>query len=196
MEDELYTMISEYFKDIAENVEEYVNDFIKIYKQSDKNSSAERKINDVKTRLDKEKNKRDKLFDLYVDGSMEKKEFTERNEVINSTIKELEEEIVALEKTSEDDANYLENVKRIQKYFETMYDPDIEMDKVAVDEMVKVIIDRIDVYPITETSMRLEVKLKMGGVGDITYIRNGERYARRSGIICKKMISAYEKSMK
>ena len=92
MEDELYTMISEYFKDIAENVEEYVNDFIKIYKQSDKTSTSERKINDVKTRIDKEKNKRDKLFDLYVDGSMEKKEFTERNDVINSVIKELEEE--------------------------------------------------------------------------------------------------------
>lgn len=44
MEDELYTMISEYFKDIAENVEEYVNDFIKIYNQSDKTVSTERKI--------------------------------------------------------------------------------------------------------------------------------------------------------
>lgn len=196
MEDELYTMISEYFKDIAENVEEYVNDFIKIYKQSDKTSTSERKINDVKTRIDKEKNKRDKLFDLYVDGSMEKKEFTERNDVINSVIKELEEELTALEKTSEDDSKYLENIKKIQNYFQTLYEPDVEMDKVAVDEMVKVIIDRIDVYPVTETSMRLEVKLKMGGVGDITYIRNGERYGRRSGIICKKMIKSYEESMK
>lgn len=196
MEDELYTMISEYFKDIAENVEEYVNDFIKIYKQSDKTSTSERKINDVKTRIDKEKNKRDKLFDLYVDGSMEKKEFTERNDVINSVIKELEEELTALEKTSEDDSKYLENIKKIQNYFQTLYEPDVEMDKVAVDEMVKVIIDRIDVYPVTETSMRLEVKLKMGGVGDITYIRNGERYGRRSGIICKKMIESYENSMK
>lgn len=195
MEDELYTMISEYFKDIAENVEEYVNDFIKIYKQSDKTSTSERKINDVKTRIDKEKNKRDKLFDLYVDGSMEKKEFTERNDVINSVIKELEEELTALEKTSEDDSKYLENIKKIQNYFQTLYEPDVEMDKVAVDEMVKVIIDRIDVYPVTETSMRLEVKLKMGGVGDITYIRNGERYGRRSGIICKKMIEKYEKDM-
>ena len=127
---------------------------------------------------------------------MEKKEFTERNDVINSVIKELEEELTALEKTSEDDSKYLENIKKIQNYFQTLYEPDVEMDKVAVDEMVKVIIDRIDVYPVTETSMRLEVKLKMGGVGDITYIRNGERYGRRSGIICKKMIEAYENSMK
>ena len=180
---------------LKENVEEYVNDFIKIYKQSDKTSTSERKINDVKTRIDKEKNKRDKLFDLYVDGSMEKKEFTERNDVINSVIKELEEELTALEKTSEDDSKYLENIKKIQNYFQTLYEPDVEMDKVAVDEMVKVIIDRIDVYPVTETSMRLEVKLKMGGVGDITYIRNGERYGRRSGIICKKMIQKYEQDL-
>ena len=89
----------------------------------------------------------------------------------------------------------MENIKKIQNYFQTLYEPDVEMDKVAVDEMVKVIIDRIDVYPVTETSMRLEVKLKMGGVGDITYIRNGERYGRRSGIICKKMIEKYEQDL-
>ena len=90
----------------------------------------------------------------------------------------------------------MHNVKEIQKYFENLYAPDVEMDKAAVDEMVKVIIDRIDVYPVTATSMRLEVKLKMGGVGDITYIRSGERYGRRSGIISKKMIESYENSMK
>ena len=47
-----------------------------------------------------------------MNGSMEKKEFTERNDVINSVIKEREEELTALEKTSEDDSKYLENIKK------------------------------------------------------------------------------------
>ena len=38
MENELYKMLSEYFKDIAENVEEYVNDFIRIYTECDKDA--------------------------------------------------------------------------------------------------------------------------------------------------------------
>ena len=70
------------------------------------------------------------------------------------------------------------------------------MDKTAVDAMVKAIIDRIDVIPKNENSMALEVKLKTGGTEDLTYIRKGERYARRSGVISKKMIESYENSIK
>ena len=77
-----------------------------------------------------------------------------------------------------------------------MYSPDTDMDNTDVDEMTKAIIDRIDVIPINEKQMRLEIKLKMGGKGDITYIRNGERYGCRSGNISKKMIQSYENSMK
>ena len=70
------------------------------------------------------------------------------------------------------------------------------MDNTDVDEMTKAIIDRIDVIPINEDQMRLEVKLKMGGKGDITYIRRGERYGCRSGVISKKMIEDYENKIK
>ena len=77
-----------------------------------------------------------------------------------------------------------------------MYSPDGDMDNTDVDEMTKAIIDRIDVIPINEKQMRLEVKLKMGGKGDITYIRSGERYGCRSGNISKKMVEAYENGMK
>lgn len=196
MESELYTMLSDYFKDIAENIEEYVTDFIKIYTQSDKNAGLQKQINELQSRLDKEKIKQDKLLDLYVDGALTKKDFTNKNASIGVLINHLEDEIKELENKSKDDDEYLKNIQKIKKYFETMYSPDEEMDKTAVDEMTKTIIDRIDVIPINEESMRLEVKLKMGGKGDITYIRNGDRYGRRSGLISKKMIESYENQMK
>lgn len=196
MENELYKMLSEYFKDIAENVEEYVNDFIRIYTECDKDTTHQKQINDIKARIDKEKYKREKLLDLYVDGSIEKKEFAERNDSINVLISQLEENLFELESKAQEDVEYLNNVKKIQRYFETMYSPDKTMDNTDVDEMTKAIIDRIDVIPINEDQMRLEVKLKMGGKGDITYIRRGERYGCRSGVISKKMIESYEKSMK
>ena len=40
--------------------------------------------------------------------------------------------------------------------------------------------------------MRMEIKLKTGIIGDIAYIRRGERYGRRSGHISKKMIDSYK----
>lgn len=196
MENELYKMLSDYFKDIAENAHEYVNEFIRIYTECDKDTTHQKQISDIKARIDKEKYKREKLLDLYVDGSIEKKEFTERNDSINVLISQLEESLFELEGKAQADVEYLNNVKKIQKYFETMYSPDKTMDNADVDEMTKTIIDRIDVIPINEDQMRLEVKLKMGGKGDITYIRKGERYGCRSGVISKKMISAYENSMK
>ena len=187
MESELYTMLSDYFKDIAENIEEYVNDFIKIYNECDKSSTSQKQINDVKSRIDREKQKREKLLDLYVDGAIDKKEFTERNDGLNILISRLEEDLFELECKAKDDSEYLNNVKKIQRYFETMYSPVTDMDNTDVDEMTKAIIDRIDVIPINEKQMRLEIKLKMGGKGDITYIRNGERYGCRSGNISNRM---------
>ena len=78
-----------------------------------------------------------------------------------------------------------------------MYDPDSDMDKDAVDNLVKTLVDRIDVVPVTATEMRLEMKIKVSSsFKEMTYIRNGLRYGARSGNIVKKMISAYEQSMK
>ncbi len=195
MENELYEMLSDYFKDIAENIEEYVNDFIKIYQQTDKAKNSQKQLNELQAHLTKLKNKRDKILDLYVDGDIDKKEFNERNDSTNVMISQLEEEINELSKLSEDDEDYLSSVKNVQKYFQTMYDPNTIMEKTAVDEMAKVIIDRIDVSFVNETTMRLEVKLKKGGKADFTYIRNGSRYARHSGVISKKMIKKYEQDL-
>ncbi len=61
------------------------------------------------------------------------------------------------------------------------------MSKDEVDEMTKAIIDRIDVVPINEKSMKLEVKLKTGLSAEIAYIQADERYVRRSGHICNMM---------
>lgn len=196
METELYAMLGEYFQDVADNVEEYVNDFIAIYKESDKDVSHQRKIINIKNQIDKEKQKREKLFDLYVDDSIPKKEFTERNDTINVIISQLEEELFDEEKIAQNDSEYLQNIEEIKRYFETMYDRNNSMEKVAVDAMIKTIIERIDVIPINDTAMALEIKLKTGSTADLTYARKVGSGSRRSGVISKKMIESYENNMK
>ncbi len=59
------------------------------------------------------------------------------------------------------------------------------MNKEQVDEMAKAVIDRISVVPINKNTMKLEIKLLTGESEPMTYIRNGERYARRSGLTSK-----------
>ena len=196
MEKELYTILSDYFKGIAENIEEYVNDFIKIYTECDKDVTTQKQINDLKHKIIKEKCKKEKLLDLYVDGLINKKEFSDRNEALNVIIYEMEEALSEMENKSKEDTEYLKSVKKIQSFFKTMYTTSKEMDDADVDQMVRSIVDRIDVVPVNKQEMRMDIKLKTGIKGEINYVRNGERYACRSGLISKKMIKSYEESMK
>ena len=63
-----------------------------------------------------------------------------------------------------------------------------------VDELARAIIDHIDVVPVNKNAMKLEIKLKTGLSADFSYVRTGERYARRSAPIIKKMIDSYKNS--
>ncbi|MDO4944226.1 MAG: recombinase family protein [Ruminococcus sp.] len=192
MESELYQMLSDFFKDIAENLEDYVETFLRVYKEADRTAEMRKQVNALKARLEKESRKRDKLLELYIEEAITKAEFTKRNGECGVLISEIEEEINFLEKKNESDSEYADSIKRIEKYFCEMYSPDVEMTKEQVDEMAKAVIDRISVVPINKQTMKLEIKLMTGVSEPMTYVRNGQRYGRRSGLISKKMIDAYK----
>ena len=197
MESDLYTMLGDYFKDIMENIEDYVNTFIQVYKETDKDAINERKIQSLKSQLEKERNRRNKLLELLEEDIITKAEFKERNGCQNVFISQLEEELHELENSAQDESQYFKDIQEVKKLFLDMYDPEMEMTKEQVDNLVKTLVDRIDVVPVSDTEMALELKLKVSTtVEKMAYIRNGLRYGARSGIILKKMISAYENSLK
>ncbi|MBO4950662.1 MAG: recombinase family protein, partial [Clostridia bacterium] len=79
MESDLYTMLGDYFKNIMENIEEYVDSFIQIYQESDKDTVNQRKVQSLKSQLEKERNRRNKLLELLEEDIITKQEFKERN---------------------------------------------------------------------------------------------------------------------
>ena len=197
MESDLYTMLGDYFKDIMENIEDYVNTFIQVYKETDKDAINERKIQSLKSQLEKERNRRNKLLELLEEDIITKAEFKERNGCQNVFISQLEEELHELENSAQDESQYFKDIQEVKKLFLDMYDPEMEMTKEQVDNLVKTLVDRIDVVPVSDTEMALELKLKVSTtVEKMAYIRNGLRYGARSGIILKKMIKEYEQNMK
>ena len=197
MESDLYTMLGDYFKDIMENIEDYVNTFIQVYKETDKDAINERKIQSLKSQLEKERNRRNKLLELLEEDIITKAEFKERNGCQNVFISQLEEELHELENSAQDESQYFKDIQEVKKLFLDMYDPEMEMTKEQVDNLVKTLVDRIDVVPVSDTEMALELKLKVSTtVEKMAYIRNGLRYGARSGIILKKMIESYENSIK
>ena len=197
MESDLYTMLGDYFKDIMENIEDYVNTFIQVYKETDKDAINERKIQSLKSQLEKERNRRNKLLELLEEDIITKAEFKERNGCQNVFISQLEEELHELENSAQDESQYFKDIQEVKKLFLDMYDPEMEMTKEQVDNLVKTLVDRIDVVPVSDTEMALELKLKVSTtVEKMAYIRNGLRYGARSGIILKKMVEDYENRMK
>ena len=122
--------------------------------------------------------------------------FKERNGCQNVFISQLEEELHELENSAQDESQYFKDIQEVKKLFLDMYDPEMEMTKEQVDNLVKTLVDRIDVVPVSDTEMALELKLKVSTtVEKMAYIRNGLRYGARSGIILKKMIEKYEKDL-
>ena len=177
-------MTSGHFKDIAENIEEYVAEFLKIYRETDTSANVQRELDALRTRLDKERAKREKLLDAYTEGLISKAEFKERNDASNITISELEEDIYAVEKKSMESEDYVKELENIERYFKEMYSPDRDMTREEVDEMVVTLIDRINVIPRNKECMKLEIKLKTGANHDYTYVRG------RSGTVVVRDTSA------
>ena len=183
MEKDLYKMLSDHFKLVAGNIEEYVADFLRVYRETDAEVNTQRQINELKIRLEKERAKREKLLDLYTDDVITRDEFKKRNDTSNVLISELEEDISELERKACEKSDYAAELKRIEQYFKTMYCPEGDMTVEQVDELAKTIIDRIDVVPMNKNSMKLEIKLKTGLSTEFSYVRTGEKYGRRSGHI-------------
>ena len=192
MENELYSVLSDYFIDIAENIDEYVTDFLRLYDETERADDQAKQIDMLKAKLGKENTKRDKLLELYVDGTITKSEFSERNAKIGIEISNLEEDIIELQKRNISEKEYRRELKEIENYFRTMYDPATQMTKEQVDAMTEAIVERITVIPVNKNNMKLEIALKTGANGNIPYSTSNRHSACRSGNTFKKMIESYE----
>lgn len=187
LESELYDILSKTFKDISDNLQEYITTFIEIYKNTGSDKNLVKQIESLERQLYIETNKREKLLELYIDGVVNKQEFTKRNDNYSVLISNLEQEITELKKAREQDSDYYNSIKRIEKYFLTMYDTTAEMTKEQVDEMTNALVDKIFVTAINGNTMKLSIKLKTDQVVERTYQKPRFSPDCRSGIMSLKM---------
>ncbi|MBQ7835454.1 MAG: hypothetical protein IJ385_06685, partial [Ruminiclostridium sp.] len=97
-----------------------------------------------------------------------------------------------LQKRNISEKEYRRELKEIENYFRTMYDPATQMTKEQVDAMTEAIVERITVIPVNKNNMKLEIALKTGANGNIPYSASNRHSACRSGNTFKKMIESYE----
>lgn len=186
MEEELYEMLAGLFKNMISNIDDYINTFLNIYELASADNGSEREMISIKAKIERERRKKEKLLELYMDESISKQEFTERNDSANIVISDLEKCLKEISDRSTRDREYAAELSKIKLYLSKAYNDDdtaAKFDREHIDEMTKALIDRIEVSAVDKKTMSLCIKLKTGQKEKLTYVRNGSRYARRSGLI-------------
>lgn len=174
LESELYQMIGEFFHSVIPNIEEYVDNFISVYQKTDSSAKSRQRVRELEDKVSREKIRKDKLLELCLDGVISKDEFKKRKDDSDSAIMSLESDIKELKRESSSNKT-IEVITQMAKYLKQVYNPDEPMPKELVDDLVENIVDRIDVEPINENSMKISIKLRTGNKQDYKYSKNGRR---------------------
>lgn len=188
-ENEIKPMIEDIFKSGQQNIEELSACVLKLVSELLDANDNQIEINRLNKELVTQQKMKAKLLKFNTEGNMSDSEFFRMTAECDEEIAKLQMQIDTITqstKTEQDMKKELANIKAILKAAEKHID-DEEIDKAFVDRYIKEII----VYP-EEDVTRFEIRLNAG----TTIEKFLENTKGRTGHISKKMIKAYEESMK
>lgn len=188
-ENEIKPMIEDIFKSGQRNIEELSACVLKLVSELLDANDNQAEINRLNKELVTQQKMKAKLLKFNTEGNMSDSEFFRMTAECDEEIAKLQMQIDTITqstKTEQDMKKELANIKAILKAAEKHID-DEEIDKAFVDRYIKKII----VYP-EEDVTRFEIRLNAG----TTIEKFLENTRGRTGHISKKMIKAYEESMK
>lgn len=173
IETELYQILNEYFQFITPHFSECINDFLEIYRQTSTVISTGKQIKELKFRLQHEKTKQEKLLELYLDNSISKLDFEQKNRKLAENVKDFEFEIQTLEKNNSTN-NIQNDLLQVEQTLKNMYTkaPKGNMSREMIDELISELVYRIEVTPIDTNTMQLNIILKTGQNQKTDYFNN------------------------
>lgn len=188
-ENEIKPMIEDIFKSGQQNIEELSACVLKLVSELLDANDNQAEINKINKDIIIQEKMKTKLLEHNTNGNITDDDFVKMTADCNAEIEKLYQQLDMLTetaKTEQDMKKELANIKAILKAAEKHID-DEEIDKAFVDRYIKEII----VYPEKDVT-RFEIRLNAG----TTIEKFLENTKGRTGHISKKMIKAYEESMK
>ena len=167
MEWELYGILSELFKVLVSDIDKYVDDFIELYKQTAPDNKSE--INKLNQQIQALHSKKSRLLDLYMDNSLSKSDFTFKNDELDSEIKNRTELLQQLESSTTTQEQELKSIEIKKTILDIFKNQDDLISKECIDDLIKEVIYKIEVTPISDTSMNIDVILKNGNQSSKLY---------------------------
>lgn len=188
-ESEIKPVIEDIFKSGQQNIEELSACVLNLVSELLESNDNKNELISLNKQLKTQHKMKTKLLKFNAEGNMSDSEFFRMTKECDEEISKLQAHIDTIkgsEKTEQEMKKELSNIKAILKAAEKHIDGE-EIDKAFIDRYIKEII----VYPEKDVT-RLEIRLNAGtSVSKIL-----ENTASRTGQISKKMIKAYEESMK
>lgn len=160
MESELYEILNEVFKSLVLNIDDWVSEFIDIYKSIKDKRYGDSKAKSIESEIQKIESNRERLLELYMDAIITKTEFANKAAKLDDKISVLNAEMNELIRTNNND--YLINsAKQVKNYIKKICGSESRnMTIDEINEISMVILDCIIVTPIDSKNMKLEIKLK------------------------------------
>ncbi|MDD6063934.1 MAG: recombinase family protein, partial [Clostridiales bacterium] len=215
-ESEIKPLLFEVFRDTAADADAMVEEYIRMYNELTQHGSLRKKIEQQNNIIDQANRKKNKLLQLAADDSITNADFKKMTADCNREIEEAEKEITELEQTAAEGDTFKQKIDEIRRVL-TNAQRDAAQG-IITKEFIDKYISKIFVTPKDDTTMLLQVKIFTGETTE-KYLRKLESRtghitrdlteqaekpdaARVSspddsmGHMSKKMIEAYERSMK
>lgn len=188
-ESEIKPVIEDIFKSGQQNIEELSACVLNLVSELLESNDNKNELISLNKQLETQHKMKTKLLKFNAEGNMSDSEFFRMTKECDEEISKLQAQIDAIkdsEKTEQEMKKELSNIKAILKAAEKHIDGE-EIDRAFVDRYIS----DITVYPDEEIT-RFEIHLKAG----TTVTKTLQNLTSRAGSNSKKMIKAYEESMK
>lgn len=158
---ELYDILTKFFTDIVEDIDEYINTFLEIYQKYDETENVKTDIEKLKQTLERNNLKKERLLDLYMDSSISNADYKKQNDKINAEIEEINKQIDALVSKTKS----LQSIKKdLQNIKDTLFS--FSKSEVAkftqeeVDVFIGYLVDHIEITSTDKHCMDLNIILR------------------------------------
>lgn len=156
---ELYDILKRFFVSMVDNVDEIIDEFIKVYKKYDDSANLKKEIKKLKGKLTNVEGKKSRLLELYIDESVSKKDFQFQNEKLDKDIDDLKLQISSLDNQLQSTEGVEGELIRVKNILKGLLDKDSELTKDDIDVLVINLVQKIVVSPIDKNSMAINIIL-------------------------------------
>lgn len=189
-EEELKPLLFEVFQETEADAQALIEEYIEMYKSLDQSGDLAKRIAALETAIQTAEKKKQKLLTFNALGELSDKDFLSMNKQCAQEMETAQKELMELTAQRDSAADFKKHIDTIRRVLR-----EAEQDAaqgVINKEFVDRYIDKIFATPEEDGSLRLQIKLFTGESTD-KYLTN---LRGRTGHTFKKMIEAYENSMK